>query len=485
MLSTSTVSIADTTGEPIASSLVVREDIDAALFDAPLSPVDRSPEDAANLSRGETVEWFSTAAPDPLDLPILATYSELVDEVAVGQLNDSHPSDEADSDAVGTIGGWIAQGFTYNPNQPSNSSNRPVLFNDRANEYLLDQVYLYAESPIVGDGTDWELGSRIDFVYGYDSHFVTVPGLERHHDRTRKWNGESERHGAALPQAYVVLGVPGGSGLSIKLGHFYAPGNYESFAAADNLLYSHSYAYGYGSPFTFTGVQAEYSPSDSVTWRLGYNRGWDVWDSSAGEWGVFTGVDFHSANHDRELSFVVNAGEDITNTIVGGVPMTDDRQWAQLTYKHRLAQEWRFVVNAVYGNQQSAVVVANVGPSTITFDSAQWYGVNQLLIWEPNDWWAGVLRFEWFRDEDHSRIGTPLDFNPGGPVLTGANFFALTAGLNCRLTPNAVLRPEVRWDWSDVRGSATVPGGDPSVRAFGDRTDGSQLTLATDLVIRF
>jgi len=43
------------------------------------------------------------------------------------------------------ISGWLDQGITLNGNNPLNRFNGPVTFNDRSNEYQMNQLYLYAE----------------------------------------------------------------------------------------------------------------------------------------------------------------------------------------------------------------------------------------------------------------------------------------------------------------------------------------------------
>jgi hypothetical protein len=95
------------------------------------------------------------------------------------------------------------------------------------------------------------------------------------------------------------------------------------------------------------------------------------------------------------------------------------------------------------------------------------------------------VRAEWFRDDDHFELGIPITVVPDGPVMTGGNFFEVTAGVNYHFRPNLSLRPEVRWDWSDVRGNGNVAGVNGNYRPFGGHVDDNQLTLATDLIWTF
>lgn len=188
-------------------------------------------------------------------------------------------------------GGWLQQGVTLNPDDPRNRLNAPVLFNDRSNDYQLNQLYFYWGKEARTDGENWDWGGRVDVTYGTDSRFVTVPGLEKHDDRTRRWNSESSDHGLALPQAYFDIGTPiGPYGSTIRAGHFYALGGYETFAAPDNFFYSHAYTFLYGQPFTHSGAMwfAKLRPTLPVA--VAGTTGWDSLYSDSDEWGVRAGM---------------------------------------------------------------------------------------------------------------------------------------------------------------------------------------------------
>ena len=58
------------------------------------------------------------------------------------------------------VGGWLAQGFTWNPDSPRNRFNFPLTFNDRSNDYQLNQFYLYAERAVNTEGCCWDFGGR-------------------------------------------------------------------------------------------------------------------------------------------------------------------------------------------------------------------------------------------------------------------------------------------------------------------------------------
>lgn len=97
-----------------------------------------------------------------------------------------------------------------------------------------------------------------------------------------------------------------------------------------------------------------------------------------------------------------------------------------------------------------------------------WYGIVQYLLYDLNECLGAGARFEWFRDDDGVRVPDSLG------NMNAGNFFALTMGLNYKPHTNVVLRPEVRWDWSN--------GG---ARPFDDGSDKNQFTAGMDAILTF
>jgi len=113
---------------------------------------------------------------------------------------------------------------------------------------------------------------------------------------------------------------------------------------------------------------------------------------------------------------------------------------------------------------------------------AEWYGINQYLLYTLNEKWAAGMRIEWFRDDDGTRVMGLGNLDArgwaGAPGFSGS-FTELTLGLNWKPKANIFIRPEVRWDWYDgsTNGGGQLP--------FDAGNSSSQFTVATDLVITF
>ena len=253
----------------------------------------------------------------------------------------------------------------------------------------------------------------------------------------------------------------------------------------ENFFYSHAYTYVHGEPFTFTGALFTVQPNDRAKLNVGYTNGWDVFDSTSNEYGILAGVTLISADRRTSLAATVRSGADVTNVRVGGALIDEDRHFYSLMLQHQINDCWRYVLQHDFGYQEDAEVVVNTGPRTITFNTGKWYGINQYLIYDVNETTSAAIRAEWFRDQDSSRLGVPVVFNPGGPTFLGGNYVAVTGGLNWRPHGNVTVRPEIRWDYSDLRGNAAVTGGDPNLRAYDDNTSSSQVTAAVDVIVSF
>lgn len=427
-------------------------------------------------------------------IPYIPPNAQVEPGVADWDLQTQHyPTVQKSTDRIGVpfstpyrMGGWIEQGMTFNPDRPVNRQNVPVLFNDRANDYQLNQAYLFLARDVCTDDVGWDLGGRLDVTFGTDSRFVTVPGLERHHDRTRKWNSENRLYGLAVPQAYVELGTPiGPYGSSVRLGHFYSLGGYETFAAPDNFFYSHAYTYLYGEPFTFTGLMWSGKLSETLAAAFAVTGGWDTWDSHANEWGFRAAVMKKLNGGRTSVTFAGHSGHDFTGVTTAAGIQSEPRHWGSVVLKHEFSPCMYYVIQSDYGYQDNAVLLLDQTSTTLGFRSAHWWGINQHVIYQFHDALAAGLRVEWFRDQNHARVGIPVEFDPAGPTFNGQDYFAITAGLNIKPHSNVVFRPELRWDWSNVESNPNVPGGQAGIRPFNDRGDSSQFTLSMDVIVHY
>lgn len=364
------------------------------------------------------------------------------------------------------FGGWIDQGITVNGRMPEDRFNGPVTFNDRDGEYQLNQLWVYAERVVDTGGCGWDIGGRVDFLYGTDARFTQSIGLED------KWNSH-RFYGAAMPQMYLDIGF---NDWTVRMGHYYTTIGYEVVTAPDNFFYSHSYAMQYGEPFTHTGLLASYSLSDQLTVSAGFDRGWNTWEDNNDDLSVLTGISGTSYDGRTTLACAVTVGDYDDRGV-------NNRSMYSLVFTHQISCRLQYILQHDYGIDLNG----SVRPENRQRDNAEWYGLNQYLLYDINDCWALGLRFEWFRDDDGARvggIGAPNGWTLGPDIQSGqigwaGNFYAATFGINWKPTDRITVRPEGRWDWYD--GPTDAQGRFPY--DFGEH--GSQFTFGTDLIITF
>jgi len=361
------------------------------------------------------------------------------------------------------VGGWLTQGFTWNPDSPRNRSNGPVTFNDRANEYQLNQLYLFMQRSVDPDADEWQIGGRVDLLYGTDYYFTQAAGLELEQNGNQRWNKQSgptrafgpntgAQYGFALPQLYAEIG---GHGWSIKAGHFYTIIGYEVVTAPDNFFYSHAYTMQYGEPFTHTGVLVSRNLGANISVTGGITNGWDSFDNTNGRNNFLGGITWNSDDEKTSLAFGITTGGE--TSAVGNA----DRTMYSIVFTRKLTDKLTWVLQHDLGVQQDGRVVSG------STRNAQWYGVNNYLFYQVHDDLKAGLRYEWFRDDDGIRVA-------GDGI--GASYNELSLGVNWNIMKRLVLRPEVRWDWSSKKKLG---------RPFHDGNDGSQFLYAMDLVFTF
>jgi hypothetical protein len=362
------------------------------------------------------------------------------------------------------MGGWLEQGITFNGREPANHFNGPVGLNDLASEYQMNQLWLFLDRPLGNDGVGWGLGAHLDLVYGTDWRFGINHGLE---DRINAFDDQT--YGMVIPQAYVEVGY---NNLSVKVGHFASPLLvYETVPAPANPFYSHSYATAFSEPLLVTGVLAEYKLGEQLVPFAGFHRGWMMFEDNNSVLDVTGGVRWHSKSNRTKLTYAASSGPQDP----AGV---QNRFSHVLLWREQLGTKWEYIFQHDLGVEQNAL------PGN---GSADWYGINQYLLYTINPKWTALARVEWFRDDDGVRVfGPPPQAGirawPGAPGFAG-NFYEVTVGLNWRPHPNFLFRPELRWDWYDGPSNGAAAPSGPFPFIDGQRKD--QFLFGMDLITTF
>ena len=364
------------------------------------------------------------------------------------------------------VGGWVQQGITYNAQDPASGFNGPVATNDMDMKYQINQAWLFLHRPADNGGCGWAWGGHIDAMIGTDWRFGINKGLE---DRINGFDFQD--YGVVLPQFYLEIAY---NDLSVKLGHFASILDYEAIPAPMNPFYSHSYSYGYTVPQLVTGVLADYKLTDQLSVQAGAHRGWMQFEDFNHNVDFMGGIKWVSCDKGTSLAYAVSTGRQ-------SFPFDDQNRFVySLVLQQKLTKRLKYVLVHNAGIENDTRPHGLDIPRT----DAEWYGLNQYLLYTINPCWAANLRVEWMRDDDGYRIGGPgfidgVDAWDGGGYA--GNFYNVTCGLNWRPNGNWLIRPELRWDWYDGEKS-WIPGvGLP----FDDGASDNQFTAAIDAVLTF
>ena len=364
------------------------------------------------------------------------------------------------------VGGWIDQGATWNTSKPQTKQNQPMKFNDRFNEYQLRQMYLTMGRSVANSGCSWDVGGRVDLLYGADYLWTSAIGLET---RTKasgfyyqdpamlpsKWNSndgprlgvkrKASRFGLAMPQAYAELYVPVHFGLNIKVGHFYSIMGYESVMSPQNFFYSHSYSMMYGQPMTHTGFLFSQRLTPQLTGIFGLTRGWDTWEDPNGKLSYMAGFRWNSWNGRTEFSWVAASGnESVTTDLANSQPGSRNgaiRTNYSMVLSHQLTPRLKLATQHDMGYEKDASI-----DSRYNYVDGHWYSFSQYVFYQLTNKLTLGARGEWFRDVNSTRI---YRYAPADEIA-GSDYSAVTVGLNWKPYDCLVVRPETRWDWSGV-----------------------------------
>ncbi len=351
------------------------------------------------------------------------------------------------------FGGWVDGGVTYASHSNPSGNNGAIPFGaDRVNEFQLNQAYLFLEKAVDASGSSWDIGGRVDFLFGTDAPSTQATGWDN--QILRSGTGvpanirDFNQYDVAFPQAYVEIFAPLGNGLTVKAGHFYTIIGYEVVTSPDNFFYSHAYTMNYGEPFTHSGVLATYTVNDNWSVTGGAVTGWDNFRQDGGDWSFLGGVNWGSDDGRSALAVSLITGENGNDSVGQNTTMYS------IVFSHDFTDKLHYVFQHDFGVQEDGNGIG---------DDADWYGINQYLTYDINEKVAAGLRAEWFSDR-------------GGRINTfGANYYAISAGVNYSPVSWLKFRPEVRYDWADTNGAGTAFGGNKN----------EQVQVAADFIITF
>jgi len=301
------------------------------------------------------------------------------------------------------FGGHVAVSYNYNFRDPKSQNNGLRLFDDKANQFDINQAELYVEKPTTEASP---IGFGVDVLFGRDAKKVHSLGLgiDSGEDPTKTEPFD-------LTQAYVTYKVPFGKGIDLKGGKFVTLHGAEVIRRTGNFNISRSMAFAYAIPFTHTGVMATYPVTDWLSTTLGIVNGWDnTDDNNRGK--SFHGMATVTPPFLKDFTFTLGGtwgAEQVSNAFDPARDINRNgpkRGLIDLTATYKPIAPLTLTLNYDYGRQEEAFV--DGGPSAV------WHAVAAYAVYDITDRISVGVRGEYFRDQDGFRLpgatpGTKLE----------------------------------------------------------------------------
>ena len=371
-----------------------------------------------------------------------------------------------------------------NPMSPPDQTNFGHLFTDKANQIVLNQAAVTFERDINTAATWWDVGFKVQVMYGMDGQFTQFLGeLPNQPSNNRNQFDIVE----ANFTMHMPILTPGGTDL--KAGQFSTPLGNEVIDPTGNFFYSKSYIFNYGIPLKHTGLLFTTHVNPMVDVYYGYTTGVNTSIGSPG--GGFNSEEPHflggfGLNFSKvTVLALTHIGPEDPQSLLAVIPDVHSK----LRYLSDAVITWKPTTKLTSVTELN-YIVESYNPAN--GEPAYGGGVAEYLTYPLSSIVTAGLRGEFWRDNNgffvfafpnnsdfvNAEYGRPNGSFNFGPATYGE----LTLGLNIKPAkmPKEVdgltIRPEIRWDHV-YAGHGQF--GDP----LGSSKD--QVTFGIDLVVPF
>ena len=370
-------------------------------------------------------------------------------------------------------------GVTGNFNDPNDHQNFGRVFDDRANEPLLNQVTATLERALAPEPGKFDWGFKLQAGIGSDGRFVNTLGTL-----------ENVNRGVVMPyvvEAYGSVHFPltflnKDAGIDIRLGQFITIIGQETIDPRTNFFYSHDYIFNFGIPLQHLGGYGIIHVNPTLDLYAGLTRGVNTaFFDNNGKVAFLGGVGLNNLLGGKlTLLATTHIGPENPYEATGAaayhgsgfVKRSDLRYYGDLLVTYKFNDKLTSITEGVY-----------------TYDSGfdtDFYGAATTLAYTLNDKVTVAVRGEVVRDSDGfyvaqfgafddftnlERGGIPLDKRTvgGGPNT----YVEATVGVQIKPIKYLTVRPEVRFDHSFQSGP------------FDDGSKQWSVTVGADAIIAF
>ena len=346
------------------------------------------------------------------------------------QTATSAPHDTADTKADPAplpagfkLTGFAAGSYAYSGRSVGDTAIVGRLYDRFQNRFMLNALAVVLDKPY--DPAKFSAGFHSELLLGQDATLIKSGGFDLGAE-------------ADLPHLYVTLNVPtaSGNGLQFKVGRIPTLLGLEVIETYANPNWSEGNQFIFVENFTALGVSVETKFNNSVDAQFRVINGWDqVSDNNThkslmGRVGIYpdplTSIGIVGFWGPEEV------GNNKANRYGG-----EGLLWRKLGQ----AAVW---VQADYGTEQANAALPEPARD------ATWWALGGWVTYDFSSSLGLALRGDYVNDENGARTSLSPVGPSGFPANTGQKFGSGTATLNIRAWPNALVRPEVRYDRSTL-----------------------------------
>src|SRR5438445_1080278 len=334
------------------------------------------------------------------------------------------------------LSGFAEASYAYSGRSLGDTAIVGRLYDRLQNRFALNALAVVLDRPY--DPAKFSAGFHTELLVGQDATVIQSNGL---------FAGAATPVPVDVPHLYVTLNVPtaSGNGLQFKVGRIPTLLGLEVIETYANPNWSEGNQFIYVENFTALGVSVETKFNNHLDAQFRLINGWDQVADNNGRKSLMGRVGIYP-DAATSLGIVGFWGPEEANINNANRYGVEGLLWRKLGK----AAVW---VQGDYGKEQ-----ANAALPDPTKD-AQWVALGGWVTYDFASSVGLALRGDYVNDQDGARTSGVFGF----PANAGQKFGSGTATLNIRAWPDAVVRPELRYD--------------PSVRAaFAGKKD--QVTFA-------
>jgi len=321
------------------------------------------------------------------------------------------------------LSGFAEASYAYSGRSLGDTAIVGRLYDRLQNRFTLNALAVVLDRPY--DPAKLSAGFHTELLVGQDATVIQSNGL---------FAGAGTPVPVDVPHLYVTLNVPtaSGNGLQLKVGRIPTLLGLEVIETYANPNWSEGNQFVYVENFTALGVSVETKFNNHLDAQFRVINGWDQVSDN---------------NRRKSLMGRVGIYPDAATSL--GIVGFWGPEEAGINGANRYGVDgllWRkFGKAAIWAQGDYGKEQANAALPDPTQD-AQWWALGGWVTYDFSTSLGLALRGDYVNDQDGARTNGVFGF----PANTGQKFGSGTATLNIRAWPDAVVRPELRYDRSTL-----------------------------------